>query len=181
MGQVRVYVASSLDGFIAGPEGDLSWLPQSSGDPNEDFGWSAFLAQIGCLLMGRTTYDAVVAMGIDWPYGDLPTLIATHRPWGAPPPPGVSATHGSIADLIALARERAGDRDVYLDGGTLIRQALDAGLVDDIVVTLCPVVLGAGEPLFAGVEQRRPLALRSHRELPGGLVQVSYAPTSAAT
>src|SRR5690606_41533469 len=93
------------------------------------------------------------------------------------PPPAVEAARGGIEELIALARERAGGRDVYIDGGDLIRQALDAGLVDEMIVTLCPVVLGAGHPLFAGASRRHALELERARELPGGLVQLTYATT----
>jgi dihydrofolate reductase len=177
--RVRVYIASSLDGFIAGPGGDLSWLPEPPEGADDDFGWNAFIAQIGCLLMGRGTYDAVAAMGVNWPHSDRPTLVATHRPLvGAPP--RVFAASGPIRGLVAQAAEQAGGRDVYLDGGDLIRQALDADLVDELVVTLCPVVLGAGHPLFAGSRRRHQLNLRSQRELPGGLVQLTYQPTRGA-
>ncbi len=174
--RVRVYIASSLDGFIAGPDGDLSWLPEPPEGSAEDFGWSAFISQIGCLLMGRGTYDAVAAMGIEWPHPDRPTVVATHRSLvGAPP--RVTAVSGTIDELVEVASRQAGDRDVYLDGGDLIRQALDEQLVDELVVTLCPVVLGAGHPLFAGAQRRHQLALQRQCELPGGLVQLTYRPT----
>src|SRR5690606_27112472 len=143
---VRVFIASSLDGFIAGPGGDLSWLPAPPAGSEEDYGWGAFSADSGCLLMGPGTYAALAAMGPPWPHPDRPTIIATTRALEAPPP-AVEAARGGIEELIALARERAGGRDVDIDGGDLIRQALDAGLVDEMIVTLCPVVLGAGHPL----------------------------------
>jgi dihydrofolate reductase len=170
---VRVFIASSLDGFIAGPGGDLSWLPDPPEGSDEDYGWGAFIEDIGCLLMGRGTYDAVEAMGVPWPHPDRPTVIATTRPLRAPPP-NVEAARGTIGELVAVARERAGGRDVYIDGGDLIRQALDAGLVAEAIVTLCPVVLGAGHPLFAGARRRHALELKGARELPGGLVQLTY-------
>jgi dihydrofolate reductase len=125
--------------------------------------------------MGRGTYDAVAAMGVDWPHPERDTLVATHRPLtGAPP--RVEAVGGPIDELIEVARERAAPRDVYIDGGHLIRQALDRGLIDELIVTVCPTVLGAGSPLFAGAERRHALRLAAHRELPGGLVQLTYTP-----
>lgn len=174
-GRVRVYIATSMDGFIAGPGDDLSWLPDPPEGSGEDYGWSAFIADIGALLMGRGTYDAVRGMGVDWPFPDHDTVVATSRPL-QDPPPRVEAKGGDVGDLVAAARERAGGRDVYLDGGKLIRQALDAGLVDEVTVTLVPVVLGAGHPLFAGAAERNRFNLVSHRPLPGGLVQLTWVP-----
>lgn len=173
--RVRVFIAASLDGFIAGLDGDLSWLPDPPEGSDEDFGWGAFIGGIGCLLMGRGTYDAVAAMDVDWPHPERDTLVATHRALpGAPP--RVFGAAGEIGALVALAKRRAGGRDVYLDGGDLIRQALDAGLVDEMVVTVCPTILGAGIPLFAGTRRQHALILEQAAALPGGVVQTTWVP-----
>lgn len=173
-GRIRVFIATSLDGFIAGPGDDLSWLPKPSGDPPPDFGYAAFMADIGALLMGRTTYEVVLGFGGAWPFA-VPVLVASSRPL-TPPHASVRAVTGEIGALLEQARAAAGGRDVYLDGGTLIRQASDAGLIDELTLTLVPVVLGAGTPLFAGVEQRRRFALVSSEALPDDLVQIRYRP-----
>ena len=175
MSRVRVFIACSLDGFIAGPGDDLSWLPGPPEGSGEDYGWGQFIGGIGCLLMGRGTYDAVAAMGVDWPHTERDTLVATHRPLDGAPP-RVEPIAGSIDELVERAKERAAPGDVYIDGGHLIRQALDRGLVDELIVTVCPTVLGAGSPLFAGAGRRHALHLAAHRELPGGLVQLTYTP-----
>jgi len=177
-GPVRVFIACSLDGFIAGPEGDLDWLPLPTAD--EDFGYAAHMAGIGAMLMGRATYDTVREHGWDWPYGETPVLVATSRPL-EPLAPTVRAVSGSPEELVAAARERAGEAGVYVDGGALIRSLLDAGLVDELIVTVIPVVLGAGAPLFAGVATRRPLELRSSTTFAGGLVQLHYGFAAGAT
>ena len=170
-GPVRVFIACSLDGFIAGPDDDLSWLPQ--GTTGEDHGYEALMAATGALLIGRATYD--VACGFDaWPFGELPVLVATTRPL-EPVAPTVRAVAGDPVELLAAARE-ASDGGIYLDGGVLIRQFLDAGLVDELTVTVVPVVLGAGAPLFAGVAQRHRLELVEARTFPSGLVQLRYRP-----
>ena len=171
--RVRVFIACSLDGFIAGPDDDLSWLPTGAGE--DDFGYSDFMAGVGALLMGRGTYDVVEAFEGGWPYGERPVVVAIHRPL-TPKVPTVRAGTGTIAELVAMARAAAGERDVYVDGGDLIRQALDAGLVDDMIVTIVPVVLGAGHPLFAGVTRRHALQLVSHRAAREGLVQLTLRP-----
>lgn len=171
-GRLRVFIASSLDGFIAGPGDDLSWLPPP--DPAlGDAGFGAFLSEVGCVLMGRKTYDVAAGFEGPWPYGELPVHVVTSRPL-APKAPTVHGVHGPIAQLAADARAAARGKDVYVDGGTLIRSALDAGLIDELIVTLIPVVLGAGAPLFAGVPSRRALTRISVELLHGGMVQLRY-------
>jgi dihydrofolate reductase len=175
--RARVFVACSLDGFIAGEGDDLSWLPQPTEDePMEDHGYEAFMAETGALLMGRRTYDTVRGFGVDWPYGDTPVVVATRRALDVDPPSTARAMAGPIEALVAQALEAAGGRDVYLDGGDIIRQALDAGLVDELIVTLIPVVLGEGQPLFAGVTQRHHFELAECRTLSHGMVQLRLVP-----
>jgi dihydrofolate reductase len=175
-GRVRVFIACSLDGFIAGAEDDLSWLPEP--DPNEDYGYAAFIAETGAILMGRGTYD--VAAGFpEWPYGDTPVYVATSRPL-EPVAKTVKAVKGTPGKMLATARRKAGDDDVYLDGGALIRSFLDAGLVDDLVVTLVPVILGSGAPLFAGTAARQALVPHETRIFPSGLTQLRYGVVPAA-
>ncbi|HSM36217.1 MAG TPA: hypothetical protein VK837_07470, partial [Longimicrobiales bacterium] len=133
-GRVRVYIASSLDGFIAGPDHDLSWLtgpeaanPGGETDPGA-LTFEAFFADVGALLIGRGTFDVVREMAW-WGYGDRPVLVATHRDLGDGVRDTVRAVSGSIEELVAQAKEAAGEKDVYIDGGGLIRQAAAAGLI----------------------------------------------------
>ena len=169
MSRIRVFIASSLDGFIAGPNDELDWLPED--DEIEDT-FTPFFAEVGALLMGRRTYD--VASGFDaWPYGNTPVLVATSRPLD-PKRPSVRPVNGSIAELVQQAKTAAATRDVYLDGGALIRSALDAGLVDELTISIIPIVLGRGIPLFANVAHRHRLQLADHRSIGGGLIQLVY-------
>jgi dihydrofolate reductase len=184
MARARVFIACSLDGFIAGEGDDLSWLtgPGSVDDRSEgdapaekpEFGYTAFFAQIGAMLMGRNTYRVVE--GFDgWPYEDRPVLVATTKPL-TPKAPTVRAVKGTIGELVAEAKAAAGERDVYLDGGDIIRQALDAGLVDELVVSLIPTVIGRGAPLFAGVAQRHRFRIVSVQHFTAGMVQLTMRP-----
>lgn len=170
---IRAYVAMSRDGFIAGPADDLSWLPD--GHAGEDYSYEQFMAEVGAVLMGRRTHDVVAGFGIDWPYGDTPVLVATHRPLDTDEP-SVRAASGTAAELVAEARAAAGDRDVYVDGGLLIQQVLDAGLLDEMIVTVIPVDLGRGIPLLAGEGQWALLGLVESRDFPSGVQQRWYAP-----
>lgn len=173
--RVRVYVASSLDGFIAGDCDDLSWLPAPEGPNAPDYGFARFLSQVGVLLMGRRTFDVARSFEGSWPYGTLPILVATHRELGDTQTT-VRAVNGSIEELLSEAKQIAGLRDVYLDGGELIRNATEAGLVDEFIVTIVPTILGSGRPLFAGSKCRQSLRLCSVETLPGGMVQLTYLP-----
>jgi dihydrofolate reductase len=178
--KVRVYIACSLDGFVAGKDDDLSWL-EPSGDPEKapptdpgavDF--TGFMSGVGALLMGRRTYDVVRGFGGELPYGDTPMLIATHREL-EDPGPTVRTVSGSIEEVVAEAQRVAAGRDVYVDGGTMVRQALDAGLIDDLLITVVPHVLGEGISLFAGCAKEHRLEFTGHHRY-GELVQLHARP-----
>jgi dihydrofolate reductase len=184
--RIRVYIACSFDGFIAGPGDDLSWLTGADASASEraqatpdagSLGFEQFMGDVGALLMGRRTYDVVAGFGGAWPYGKRPVLVATHHPL-EPVTVEVRAVHGDIATMVAMARAAAGDKDVYIDGGALIRQAMDAGLIDDLVVTMVPVLLGNGSPLFAGVEKRHQLEFLGHHTFGRAMLQLQLRPAN---
>jgi len=179
------YLATSVDGFIAGPEDDLDWLsaPRTSGRPVAADTWAAreagglgfedFLASVGCLLMGRRTYDVVEGFDGPWPYGDLPVHVATTRALteaGAT----VTAVEGEIAQLVADALEAASGKDVYVDGGRMVRATLAAGLLDELVVTMLPVVLGEGVRLFDATVAPTDFTVLDVAKYGDGFVQVHF-------
>ena len=171
--RIRVFIASSLDGFIAGPGGDLSWLPEP--EPPQDYGFAQHMADTAAILMGRTSYDVVKDFD-PWPYDDTPVYVATTRPLDDPPVPTVHAISGEPLDLVAAVQAVHGDGGIYVDGGALIRSLLDAGLIDELVVTIIPIILGAGTPLFAGSARRHELELVHSEAYENGFVQVRYEP-----
>ena len=177
MSRVRVYLGCSLDGCIAGPEHDISFLHDFGPDPDapagDGLGFEDFLGQVGALLMGRRTYQ--VPLDYDaWHYGDRPVLVATRNPLPAAPQGGTAwAVQGPIEELIDQAKAAAGDRDVYLDGGDLVRQGLDAGLVDELCLTFLPVVLGRGIRLWEGLQKRADLEFAPPAIHHGRMLQVT--------
>jgi len=177
--RVRVYLAASLDGFIAGEDDDLSWLPEPPYDDEPGPGavtYEDFIAEVGALLMGRRTYDVVRGFDVPWPYGDRPVLVASRRELDEGAPDTVRRVEGPVEELVVRARETAAGKDVYLDGGVLIRQACAAGLVDELVLTLAPVALGSGHPLFAGLERRYRMEVVGMASFSGGMVQLRLVP-----
>lgn len=172
---VSVFLAISLDGYIAGPDGDLSWLAVCAGDSTAATGYDALFARVDTLLIGRATYEAVRGFP-DWPFAGKRVVVATHRP--------IAAAHGEVARAGTLEGllddlHAEGARAVYLDGGNLVAQGLDAGLVDELTLSLVPVILGGGVPLFRGERARSDWRLVDTRRLPSGLVQVRYRPATA--
>lgn len=182
--RVRVYLGCSLDGFIAGPDDDLSWLdevsaigPEGAPEPSGALEFGAFMADVGALLMGRRTYDVLTRLLKEhpWPYGETPVLVVTHRPLVEVARPTVRPVAGDIEAVVAQARSVAGEGDVYLDGGDLVRQALDAGLVDEMTLTVLPIVLGAGTRLFDGIASPTRLEfVAQHRY--GAAIQITARP-----
>jgi dihydrofolate reductase len=167
------YAAVSLDGFIAGPDDDISWLDPY---PAEDVGYAGFIAGISGLVMGRRTYEIVMRLG-DWPHGDRPTAVATRRPLDGAPP-AVFAVAGTPREMLAALRARGADGRIWLEGGgDLAGQFLADGAIDEIELGVIPVLLGRGIPLFGGVA-RPHLALQWAKALPSGIVHVLYRTAS---
>jgi dihydrofolate reductase len=162
-----VFLATSLDGYIARRDGSLDWLERFHG---HEHGYTEFFASIDTIVVGRATYDTVLGFG-EWPYPGKRVVVVTHRPCAARC--GERFTSAAPAELAAeLSRE--GARRIYVDGGNVIRQYLAAGLIDDLTLTIVPVVLGDGIRLFAGDEGQHSLVLDRSESWANGLVQIRY-------
>jgi dihydrofolate reductase len=163
-----VFIATSVDGFIARGDQTLDWLDvvQRKG---EDYGYQRFFDSTDALVIGRKTYDFVRKLDA-WPYGSKRCVVLTHRPVT----PKANETFFAGTPRALLARlARAGVRRVYVDGGAVISQFLAAGLVDELTVSQVPVLLGEGIRLFQGGREQ-PLTLVRSRAFPSGLVQTSW-------
>lgn len=176
-----VFIATSLDGYIARPDGSLEWLTgrppeEETGEhaPGQDFGYGAFLATVDAIFMGRGTFDVVQGFGGDWPY-PKPVYVWTSHPDDIAPKEGADVRPVSGSLEVALDRLRAdGVRRVYVDGGATIRTWLRAGLVDRMTISVVPVLIGEGIPLFGGTGPDIPLELESVETFPGGMVARTY-------
>jgi dihydrofolate reductase len=167
-----IYLASSLDGFIARTDGAVDWLSRVE-RPGEDYGFASFFSSVDVLVMGRRSYDVVLALGI-WPYGDKRVIVLTHRPETARR--GEEFWHGDVRALhLRLAGE--GARHVYVDGGQVLSQFLAARLIDAVTVSVIPVLLGEGTRFTQPLGTDVVLSLTGHRTYDSGLVQLSYAVT----
>lgn len=166
----RVYIASSLDGYIASGEGSVDWLEPFFG---EDYGYDAFAAGIACAVMGRATYDEVLGFG-DWPHPELPVYVLSRTPLEEPPP-GVVAWPRSTAELLAElgAIGYAGDCWV-IGGGRTIREFQRLEAIDEYEIFLMPVFLGEGIRLFPSPAPAAPLELVDASAWENGVVRLLY-------
>jgi dihydrofolate reductase len=174
--KVSVFVATSLDGFIARKDGSLDWLDRANAQvpPGEDGGFKAFMASIDVLVMGRYTFDKVMSFG-QWPYGKTPVIVLTTKPFTVEPAlqKTVSLSKESPEDLCErLGRE--GVKHIYIDGGLTIQSFLRANLIDELTITLIPVVLGEGKSLFGPQEKDVVLKHIATNSFDFGFVQLSY-------
>jgi dihydrofolate reductase len=170
MTYASVFVGVSLDGYIARPNGDFDFLPAGGGEPH---GYEEFMASVDALLLGRKTFDTVLGLG-EWAYGSKPVYVLTSRPLG-PLPTGalVQRVCGNAAAVLS-ALKHDGVRQVYVDGGAVIQQFIRAGLIDQLVVTRVPVLIGQGISLFGAVPHDIRLRHVATRSFGSGLVQSEY-------
>ena len=170
----HVFIAVSLDGYIARENDDIDWLLQRD-DPTEDHGYTAFIADKEWIVMGRGSYEKVLTFDT-WPY-DRPVLVLSRQLADTPVPDAlkgkVQFSRGAPQEILAdLAAQNV--HRIYLDGGRVIQSFLREGLVADMVITTVPVLLGSGKPLFGTLSWDIDLTLVSSRSFPSGLVQSHY-------
>ncbi|MNK59557.1 Dihydrofolate reductase [compost metagenome] len=164
-----VFIAVSLDGYIARRDGGIDWL-HSVDMPGEDYGYQAFFDSVDVVLLGRKSYDVVLGFP-EWYYGDKRCVVLTHRP--AESLHGEEFYSGDVAALVQQLGE-SGVRRIYVDGGEVIQQFLKAGLIDDLTISVIPILLGDGIRLFAGGEPELPLFLEGSQSWASGLTQLRY-------
>lgn len=167
------FIATSLDGYIARPNGAIDWLPvpEAGGD---DYGYNAFMDSVEAIVMGRNTYELVLTFG-GWHY-PKPVVVLSSK--------GVSVseelsekvfqTSGSPSDVLAYCATR-GWRSLYIDGGVTIQNFLAAGLMNRLIVTRVPVLIGSGLPLFGAVPADVKLTHVKTQAFANGLVQSEYS------
>jgi dihydrofolate reductase len=168
--------ATSLDGFIATEDNDLSWLLQFEGDdPGNPY--PAFIDKVGALAMGSTTYEWILAHDEGpWPYADRRSWVFTHRDLPRKGDAPITFTHADVASVHAEMLEAAGGRDVWLvGGGELVGQFLDHDLLDEMWVTIAPVVLGAGAPLLPRRRTRPMRVVEARHEADAPFVHLHYS------
>ena len=171
-----VFIATSLDGFIARSDGSLDWLNAANAvvPPVEDCGYKAFISAVDTVVMGRNTFEQVLAFG-EWPYGDTPVVMMSHRasPLPSNAPQTVTSSQEAPTDLVAKLRSQ-GKRHLYIDGGITIQSFLSERLINELTITVIPILLGTGKPLFGPLPFDIPLLHVLTRVYEFGFVQHKY-------
>jgi dihydrofolate reductase len=169
--KASVFIATSLDGFIARGDGALDWLPHDGGEPH---GYDEFIATVDGIVIGRKTFETVLTFEA-WPYGTKPVVVLSSTP------SALRAPEGAVCDFMTGSPSEVAERlsargltHLYVDGGITIQRFLDAGLIQRVVITRIPVLLGDGIPLFGPLRQDIRLVHVGTRTFPSGMVQSEY-------
>ena len=168
--KASVFIGISVDGFIARRNGELDFLPAGGGEPH---GYDEFMRSVDALVIGRKTFETVLSFD-KWPYGEKPVFVLSTRSL-APAPAGAVVEHLSGEPVEIVSRlEARGIRHAYVDGGITIQRFLRAGLIQHLIITRVPVLIGDGIPLFGSLPHDVHLRHIATRHYPSGLVQTEY-------
>ena len=170
MPSASVFIATSLDGFIARRDGALDWLPVDA----EPHGYDEFIATVDAIVIGRKTFETVLTFDA-WPYGKKQVVVLTSTPSALVVPDGAvcDVMAGTPHEIVTRLAQR-GMGHLYIDGGVTIQRFLEAGLIQRLIITRIPVLLGSGIPLFGFLARDVRLKHVATRAYPSGLVQSEY-------
>jgi len=168
--KASVFIAASLDGFIARQNGALDWLPVDA----EPHGYDEFIATVDAIVIGRKTFETVLTFDT-WPYGKKQVVVLTSTPSAIAVPDGAvcDVMTGTPKEIVTRLAER-GLKHLYIDGGVTIQRFLEAGLIQRLIITRIPVLLGSGIPLFGSLSRDVRLEHLATRTYRSGLVQSEY-------
>lgn len=166
-----VFCGTSLDGFIARHNGDFGFLPEGGGEPH---GYTEFMATVDAVVMGRNTFEKVLTLG-PWPYAKKRVVVLSGRPVNVSAAVGgvVEQMAGSPAEIVSKLAA-TGAHHLYIDGGITIQRFLRAGLIERLIITRVPVLIGEGIPLFGALPHDVQLRHIATRQYQSGLVQSEY-------
>lgn len=171
MRKLILYIAASLDGYIAKPNDDLSFLSIVE-QKGEDYGYADFIKTIDTVIVGRKTYDKVIAMGYEFPHANKDTYIITRTP--RPNIGSVKYYTGNLKDLVSNLKLKKG-KNIFCDGGAeIVNELLNHQLFDELIISVIPVLVGSGTKLFKDGRPEQKLQLISSKQFEKGLIQLHY-------
>lgn len=174
MSKVILYIAISLDGCVADKDGGVGWL-EAFGAEGEDYGYKAFLAGVGTIISGSTTYEQALTFG-EWSYPDKRFIVLTRRTLPGTPPPGVEFYSGEPEPLIRDLKAQETKHIWHLGGAKSAASYANLGLIDEYIISVMPIILGGGIPLFSDFAQRAKLELVASQAYSSGVIQMTYRP-----
>ncbi|HZH64862.1 MAG TPA: dihydrofolate reductase family protein [Flavisolibacter sp.] len=169
--KVILYIAASLDGYIAKPGDDLSFLSVVEQE-GEDYGYAEFIKTIDTVIVGRRTYEKVLSMGFDFPHANKDSYIVTRTP--RPDSGSVKFYTGSLKDLVLKLKSQKG-KNIFVDGGAeIVNELLKDALIDEFIISILPVLTGDGIKLFKDGRPEQNLQLLTAKQFDTGLTQLHY-------
>ena len=177
--KASVYIATTLDGFIARENGDLDWLPGSDvgselQDAGDDFGYSKFIDSVDALIMGRNIYEMVLSSE-QWPYGSKRVIVLSFTLKTKTDNTPDTVEFKSVTPIELYSElEESGATHFYIGGGKTIQQFIDAGLINEIIITKVPVLIGSGIPLFGSLTNDKNMRHIETQSYKNGFVQSTY-------
>lgn len=168
--KASVFVGTSLDGYLARPDGAYDFLPADGGEPH---GYEEFFASVDALIIGRNTYEVVLAID-PWPYATKPVFVLSSKPLETTPAGAVVERMSGAPEDVVSSLARRGFQHVYVDGGLTIQSFLRAGLIQRMTITRVPVLVGRGIPLFGPTERDIMLRHVATQQYATGLVKSEY-------
>jgi dihydrofolate reductase len=174
--KASVFIGTSLDGFIARSNGEFDFLPADGGEAH---GYNEFIASVDAIVMGRNTFETVLPMK-PWPYGKKRVVVLSTKrlDFSAVVGGNVEQMSGDPAEIISKLAA-TGATHLYIDGGITIQRFLRAGLIQRLIITRVPVLIGTGIPLFGSIEKDIRLRHISTKQYPSGLVTSEYEVTAS--
>lgn len=175
MKQTVLYIATSLDGFIARPDGNLDWLTSMPlPEPADDYGYSELLNSIDCTIMGRKTYEEILRFGGEWPYKGIESFVATSQKDYSIQSPDTFLLTENLRTHIQKQKLKS-DKDIWIiGGGELITRCLLENVIDKMIITIIPKIIGEGIPLFAPTPPESKWKLSKMQSWNTGVVSLTY-------
>jgi dihydrofolate reductase len=174
MPKIKLYIATTLDGFIAREDGSLDWLMSLSNPKEIDHGYEAFFETIDIVVMGRKTYEEVLGFGVEWPYGSCKTYVLSSDPEYSDKTPQTQVLTELNAKQIAMFREKSQKNIWVIGGGEVITRFLNLGAIDEMILSVIPIILGKGIPLFPAEPKETSFSLVGAEAFETGVVNLSY-------
>ena len=169
-----VYIATSIDGYIAKKDGDIDWLHELPNPDESDFGFAQFMERVDALVMGRKSYEKVLSFDCEWPYSKKVFVLSnTLKEVDSSVSDKAEVISGDLKDIVSRLNER-GYENLYIDGGKTIQSFLCKDMIDEINLSRIPVILGDGIPLFVSQDSMINFEHLKTTSFENGLVQSRY-------
>lgn len=174
MSRIILYIATSLDGYIAREDGGIDWLEKLPMPEGEDFGYTEFYENVSTVVMGRKTYDEVMGFGVEWPYTKCESYVVTTNPSYKTQTVDTHVLNVMDASVIDRLRKESKGNVWLIGGGQLNTEFLKEGAVDEMIISIFPVILGSGLPLFAGNPPETWFKRADAKAYENGVVMLKY-------